>query len=356
MARVSLCCRYSCVTLDERLLSAEAEIKRLTEHLTRLKDQLSPVFKIVKELQPLPTPDMGTNQSLQSQSSLSRKFSTKKLFLGSAPKQPSPTHTPPAFLYNEPESPHSPNRYTDFPPVSSSSRSQTPNQHGLSALVESPGMQPTLRQAPPPRPPPPGLTPLTVKREISSSRSDHRPGTSTGQQQDSSFGLNSAASSSILASATPTQTMPVTNATVTANTANTFATNTNTSTTTTTSSSSNSASTSASNATIDSFKSFRVGLDDPCSKVLPAALKKYRINSDWREYSLFICYADQERCLGMEEKPLLVFQELQRANKSPVFMLRKLEAGTTSVLPVRGGHAHGGGGGGAGHVEQEVRF
>ena len=38
------------------------------------------------------------------------------------------------------------------------------------------------------------------------------------------------------------------------------------------------------------FQSFKVSLDDPCSKVLPAALKKYRITDDWRMYALFICY------------------------------------------------------------------
>jgi len=38
------------------------------------------------------------------------------------------------------------------------------------------------------------------------------------------------------------------------------------------------------------YKSFRVTLDDPCHKVLPAALKKYKINDDWRQYALFICY------------------------------------------------------------------
>ena len=40
------------------------------------------------------------------------------------------------------------------------------------------------------------------------------------------------------------------------------------------------------------FQSFKVSLDDPCSKVLPAALKKYRITDDWRMYALFICYGN----------------------------------------------------------------
>lgn len=39
-------------------------------------------------------------------------------------------------------------------------------------------------------------------------------------------------------------------------------------------------------------KSFKVTLDDPCWKVLPAALKKYKINDDWRQYAMFICYGN----------------------------------------------------------------
>lgn len=38
-------------------------------------------------------------------------------------------------------------------------------------------------------------------------------------------------------------------------------------------------------------KSFKVSLEDPTWKVLPAALKKYRINNDnWQNYAMFICH------------------------------------------------------------------
>jgi bZIP factor len=41
----------------------------------------------------------------------------------------------------------------------------------------------------------------------------------------------------------------------------------------------------------DNLKSFKVSLEDPTWKVLPAALKKYRINNDnWENYAMFICY------------------------------------------------------------------
>lgn len=44
-------------------------------------------------------------------------------------------------------------------------------------------------------------------------------------------------------------------------------------------------------ASTDNLKSFKVSLDDPAWKVLPAALKKYKINNDdWQNYAMFICY------------------------------------------------------------------
>ncbi|KIJ55679.1 hypothetical protein M422DRAFT_151475 [Sphaerobolus stellatus SS14] len=75
----------------------------------------------------------------------------------------------------------------------------------------------------------------------------------------------------------------------------------------------------------DGLKSFKVSLDDPAWKVLPAALKKYKINNDdWQNYAMFICYGNTERCLSYDEKPLLLFQKLKDANKNPVFMLKHI--------------------------------
>lgn len=74
---------------------------------------------------------------------------------------------------------------------------------------------------------------------------------------------------------------------------------------------------------VEIFKSFKVSLDDPCYKVLPAALKKYNISADWRQYALYIVYGDQERCLGLEERPLNLFKQLDREGRKPMFMLRR---------------------------------
>ncbi|OBZ74106.1 hypothetical protein A0H81_06013 [Grifola frondosa] len=80
----------------------------------------------------------------------------------------------------------------------------------------------------------------------------------------------------------------------------------------------------------DNLKSFKVSLDDPAWKVLPAALKKYKINNDdWQSYAMFICYGSPgnriERCLSLDEKPLLLFQKLKDAKKNPVFMLKHIK-------------------------------
>jgi len=52
-------------------------------------------------------------------------------------------------------------------------------------------------------------------------------------------------------------------------------------------------------------------------------LQKYKLNDDWRLYALYIVYGDQERCLGLEEKPLLLFKQLDKEGRKPMFMLRK---------------------------------
>ena len=99
-------------------------------------------------------------------------------------------------------------------------------------------------------------------------------------------------------------------------------------------------STSASTSTADNpYRSFRVTVEDPCYKVLPAALKKYKINDDWRLYALFICYGNTERCLAYDEKPLLLFQKLKESNDNPVFMLRHIKDIKSPIAVATAKHA-----------------
>ena len=72
-----------------------------------------------------------------------------------------------------------------------------------------------------------------------------------------------------------------------------------------------------------SSQGFRVSMEDTCYKILPAALNLCNINSDWRQYSLYIEYGDQERYVGLQEKPLIVCKQLDRHGRRPKLMLRK---------------------------------
>lgn len=107
---------------------------------------------------------------------------------------------------------------------------------------------------------------------------------------------------------------------------------------------------------VEIFKSFRVSMEDPCEKVLPAALKKYNIVADWKNYALYIVYGDQERCLGLKEKPLILFKQLDKEGKKPMFMLRKHAApleghsGPSGMAGVGQGYDTGGLGSGRGHT------
>lgn len=64
-------------------------------------------------------------------------------------------------------------------------------------------------------------------------------------------------------------------------------------------------------------------MEDPCYVILLAALRKYKINASWEQYTLYIMCSDEERYLGIAEKPLVLFQHLDKEGKNPVFMLRK---------------------------------
>ena len=78
-------------------------------------------------------------------------------------------------------------------------------------------------------------------------------------------------------------------------------------------------------ASIELFKSFRVSNDDPCSKILPDALRKYKIEDDWQNYALFIVYGKNEKCLGYDEKPLIVYNLLKDKGEDPMFVLKHIK-------------------------------
>ncbi|GAV29319.1 hypothetical protein PMKS-002801 [Pichia membranifaciens] len=80
-------------------------------------------------------------------------------------------------------------------------------------------------------------------------------------------------------------------------------------------------------ASTDTLKQLRAKTEDPCYKILQAAMRSHKLDkSEWRNYVLIICYGgDKERVLRYDEKPVVVFKELSELGLSPSMMLRQVE-------------------------------
>lgn len=73
------------------------------------------------------------------------------------------------------------------------------------------------------------------------------------------------------------------------------------------------------------LKQLRASSEDSCRKILTQAMKRHHIpEHDWSKYVLVICYGDKERILKLEERPVIIFKELQELGKHPAIMLRML--------------------------------
>jgi hypothetical protein len=294
---------------DTRIMSAEIELRTLRDHFDRiseenrkLREDTLPVLRMVKDrsqLPPTPADALGAPmtdfKSEKLGSGLSRKFSTKKLFLGGAPKNPSPTIHESSSLdpsaaamaatsHLNPSHPqNSPNQLGPHP-------SPTSPAYPSHAQALSAGNRSFPRDTPPPSRPSYHEDPrqshlsqatiATSTRRQPQSASQQAP---SNQQQRQQQQQEDPPNSAPLPRSSREKDDPQ----------------------------------------VEIFKSFRVSIEDPCHKVLPVALQRYNINDDWRQYSLYIVYGDQERCLGLEEKPLMLFKHLEREGSKPMFMLRK---------------------------------
>lgn len=282
---------------DERMNLFEQDFRRLTEDFRRLREDMLPALRLAKDAQqplphvsngpsysydttvspPAPTPSTGS----QSGGGLKRQYSTKKIILGTTPKATSPSHLQTSHDRGIVEQTLDPSNAAERA-VLSSSHLAAMNGSGPSAV--SPGY-PSPNMPSPTSPPSMGGTTLASR----SYRADQPTPSSRSTFSQSDHGYDPRDKPSApRRGQTPAPDTP-----------------------------------SSSNASVEIFKSFRVSLDDPCYKVLPAALKKYQINAPWDQYALYIVYGDQERCLGLEEKPLILFKQLDKEGKKPMFMLRK---------------------------------
>ncbi|KAI9810532.1 MAG: Adaptor for signal transduction [Pycnora praestabilis] len=317
---------------DKRIVAAEMQLRKVTEDYEKLKKDLLPIWRMAKDRShPLPfhptsaipenVETNGSNsqsvpQSEKSGSSLSRKFSTKKLFLGSTPKNSSPTHIPPAVQESK--------TFNDNTNLDPSAAALAASTH-LTASINGgsqPSTSPHQPNIPSPTSPPsynnqqPPLTSRAFNRD-QITPSGHRSMFAHAEEpmQYATNGMNDRDRGNPTPTpATARRFDRVEEPPISAG---------------------------REAPSVEIFKSFRVSMDDPCYKVLPAALRKYNINADWRQYALYIVYGDQERCLGLEERPLILFKQLDREGKKPMFMLRKhaapLEGHSGTIMPSSAG-------------------
>ncbi|KAK7751441.1 Mitogen-activated protein kinase adapter protein MST50 [Diatrype stigma] len=281
---------------DERMSLLEQDFRRMTDDFRRLREDMLPALRLAKNAQqPLPnvsnnqsyggyeqstlSPPAPTPSSAQSSSAgLKRQYSTnKKVVIGTAPK---PANSP-SHLQTGHERPLV---EQTLDPANAAERAVLSSSH-LAAMngsgqAQSPGYPPNIPS--PTSPPAMGNATLGSRTY----RSDQQPTSSTRTTFSETDHYN-AKQPVAPRRQTPAPETP------------------------------------GSSASVEIFKSFRVSMDDPCYKVLPAALKKYQINAPWDQYALYIVYGDQERCLGLEEKPLILFKQLDKEGKKPMFMLRK---------------------------------
>ncbi|KAI4252018.1 MAG: hypothetical protein LQ352_004517, partial [Teloschistes flavicans] len=335
----------SIIERDERIIKTETALIGMAADFRRLREEVLPIIRMAKDRShPLPyhpnshSPDLQNNHEdvtspVVSQmppekpggSSLSRKFSTKRLWLGNTPKSSSPTH-----VQSIPENRSMGDNLDPSAAATAASSHLTASMSG----GPQPSTSPNQVSIPSPTSPNTYANQPTLNARAWNGREVQTPGTARSlysHAEDASFPHNTYASgASTLVSdrernaSNPTPT-PNSNARnrqpapqqsmQTLRDAQLAPQDDN--------SLSSSMNAPREPPSVEIFKSFRVSMEDPCHKVLPAALKKYNIIADWRQYALYIVFGDQERCLGMDEKPLILFKQLDREGKKPMFMLRR---------------------------------
>lgn len=291
---------------DQRIQQAEAELRKLNEEYRKLRDELLPVFRMAKDQsQPLPYHPTGSSPSLHNNhddiispgektGNIARKFSTKRFLLGSTPKNNSPTHMPQSLPEGK--------AMADASNLDPSAAAVAASTHLTASISGSnPATSPNQPNIP---------SPTSPNNYPKSQLPPHTYGTRSVQPYANDSTLYPASTSTL--DRDRDRGIPTPTPTVGSRPHKTSRDQLE-----------EPPSSGNREPSVEIFKSFRVSMEDPCHKVLPAALKKYNINADWRQYALYIVYGDQERCLGLEEKPLILFKQLDREGRKPMFMLRR---------------------------------
>ncbi|KAL9605722.1 MAG: hypothetical protein Q9179_001105, partial [Wetmoreana sp. 5 TL-2023] len=298
---------------DERIIKTETALITMAADFRRLREEVLPIIRMAKDRShPLPyhpnhSPDLLQNHEdamspmvpqipteKASSSSLSRKFSTKRLWLGNTPKSSSPTHVPQSIPENR-------SMGDNLDPSAAAAAASSHLTASISGGPQ-PSTSPNQANIPSPTSPNTYANQPTLSARAWNGREAQTPSTARSlypHAEDPSFPLNSYSSnaSTLISDRERNASNPTPTPQSTARTRQPIP---QQSTQTLrdpvqqqqqqddplTSSSTNQ----REPPSVEIFKSFRVSMEDPCHKVLPAALKKYNIIADWRQYALYIVF------------------------------------------------------------------
>ncbi|EFY92364.1 MAPKKK cascade protein kinase regulator Ste50 [Metarhizium acridum CQMa 102] len=286
---------------DERMNLLEQDLRRMTDDFRRLREDMLPALRLVKDQQtPLPNLSGGTlGQGFPYEATISppaptpppgsgpggvkRQYSQRKILIGTTPKNASPTQVAHDRSIAE----------QTLDPSSAAERAVLSSSHLAAMNGQTSSAHPSPNMPSPTSPQNYSSSPTLGARSY---RGETSAPSNRSTMNDADHGMYMSRDKGVIPPGPPRRRETPVPDTPTPN---------------------------SNGSSVEIFKSFRVSMDDPCYKVLPAALKKYQINAPWDQYALYIVYGDQERCLGMEEKPLILFKQLDKEGKKPMFMLRK---------------------------------
>ncbi|KAG6004378.1 hypothetical protein E4U21_001141 [Claviceps maximensis] len=282
---------------DDRIHFLQQDLRRIADDFRRLREDMLPALRLVKDQQtPLPNLGSSSGQSYMFEATLSppaatppgglgpgvkRQYSQRKILIGATPKAVSPTQLISDRSISE----------QSLDPSSAAERAVLSSSH-LSAMNSSGQISSAQPSPTSPQNYASGAT-LASRSYRGDSASTASNRSTMNDLDHGAYSLRDKASGSLGGPRrrdTPGPDTPISG---------------------------------PNGSSVEIYKSFRVSMDDPCHKVLPAALRKYNISPPWDNYGLYIVYGNQERCLTMDEKPLILFKQLDKEGKKPMFMLRK---------------------------------
>ncbi|KAK9475460.1 uncharacterized protein V1510DRAFT_349375, partial [Dipodascopsis tothii] len=231
---------------DQRITQAEQEIKRLQESYARLREDVMPLFKFVKEFEPLPEVHATSSPAMSPPAAGASAASVRSSGVY-APRQSAPLSGVPSSVRH-------------------------PSYRGSAALPTAPPAAP---------PAAPGLARAQSYKKFvlgppPRGASERAQSAYVAPQSTSGFGHGHASGH------TPSE-KPIARLT-------------NTSTPT-------------DGPKSELIRNFALQTDAPCSQILPDVVRGHRVNADWRQFVLVLYYGGHERTLTMDERPLGLLKE-----------------------------------------------